>query len=120
MAIILLVLYGIIGALVTWTGSRLSFLNIQVDRLYASSQYPGDLTAEDKIRLFIMPVGLLVVILAVLLMVFNYFIKDKTKVKWFRITASILALCFISVLALINYFYLYVDYPHYMDSGPVL
>ncbi|MCT1403167.1 hypothetical protein M4D81_29665 [Paenibacillus sp. p3-SID867] len=118
--ILLLFLFGIISITVTWLATRLSLINIETSRNNASSYYPGDLTSQDKIGLLISPTIALLIVLAVLLLIFNFLLKDKTKTKKFNKVAVVIVAILILILIVVNYIYLFVDYPNNINSGPFI
>ena len=118
--ILLLLLFGVLCTTVTWLATRLSLINIESSIINASSYYPGDLTSKDKIGLLISPTIALLIVLGVLLLIFNFLLKDKTKTKRFNKIAVVIVAILIVILIVVNYLYLFVDYPNNINSGPFI
>ncbi|CAM3426233.1 hypothetical protein PALA111701_08545 [Paenibacillus lactis] len=115
--LILLFLLVVVGACLTWLGSKLSYMSIQASRSIASSSAPGELTQQDKIELLAMHMAGFLVVSGILLLLFYLLTKGRQNAKAYRICALIIQILLVIVFFIINYAYLFVDYPAYLDSG---
>jgi len=115
--LILLFLLVVAGACLTWLGSKLSYMSIQASRSIASSSAPGELTRQDKIELLAVHMAGFLVVLGILLLLFYLLTKGRQNAKVYRICALIIQILFVIGFFIINYTYLFVDYPAHLDSG---
>lgn len=115
--LILLFLLVIAGAFLTWLGSKLSYMSIQASRSIASSSAPGELTQQDKIELLAVHMAGFLVVFGILLLLYYLLTKGRQNAKIYNIYALIVQLLFVIVFFIINYAYLFVDYPSNLDSG---
>lgn len=117
MSILLIFLLVVAGACLTWLGSKLSYMSIQASRSIASSSAPGELTQQDKIELLAMHMAGFLVVSGILLLLFYLLTKGRQNAKTYHIYAVIIQLLFAIVFFIINYTYLFVDFPSHLDSG---
>jgi len=92
-------------------------MSIQASRSIASSSAPGELTRQDKIELLAMHMAGFLVVVGILLLLFYLLTKGRQNAKAYHIYALIIQILLIIVFFIINYAYLFVDYPSYLDSG---
>ncbi|MFF3926121.1 hypothetical protein [Paenibacillus lactis] len=117
MSILLIFLLVVAGACLTWLGSKLSYMSIQASRSIASSSAPGELTRQDKIELLAMHMAGFLVVLGILLLLFYLLTKGRQNAKAYQFYALIIQILFVIVFFIINYAYLFVDYPAHLDFG---
>ncbi|MCM3494692.1 hypothetical protein M4D52_14735 [Paenibacillus lactis] len=117
MSILLIFLLVVAGAFLTWLGSKLSYMSIQASRSIASSSAPGELTQQDKIELLAVHMAGFLVVFGILLLLYYLLTKGRQNAKIYNIYALIVQLLFVIVFFIINYAYLFVDYPSNLDSG---
>lgn len=117
MSILLIFLLVVAGAFLTWLGSKLSYMSIQASRSIASSSAPGELTQQDKIELLAVHMAGFLVVFGILLLLYYLLTKGRQNAKIYNIYALIVQLLFVTVFFIINYAYLFVDYPSNLDSG---
>jgi len=92
-------------------------MSIQASRSIASSSAPGELTRQDKIELLAMHMAGFLVVLGILLLLFYLLTKGRQNAKIYHIYALIIQILLVIVFFIINYIYLFVDYPSNLDSG---
>ncbi|RAR42759.1 hypothetical protein DP091_17105 [Paenibacillus sp. MDMC362] len=111
MLILRLFLLFVAGAFLTWLGTKLSYMSIQASRSYASSSAPGELTQQDKIELLVMHMVGFLVVLGIILILSYLLPKGRQNTKTYTVYALIIKLMLVIVFFIINYAYLFVDYP---------
>ncbi|WP_146747009.1 hypothetical protein [Paenibacillus sp. MDMC362] len=109
--ILRLFLLFVAGAFLTWLGTKLSYMSIQASRSYASSSAPGELTQQDKIELLVMHMVGFLVVLGIILILSYLLPKGRQNTKTYTVYALIIKLMLVIVFFIINYAYLFVDYP---------
>ena len=92
-------------------------MSIQASRSIASSSAPGELTQQDKIELLAMHMVGFLVVIGILLLLFYLLTKGRQNAKAYHIYALIIQILLVIVFFIINYAYLFLDYPAHLDSG---
>jgi hypothetical protein len=119
MLLLLLFLLIIVDILFTWLASQFSLLNIQASRSIASSNAPGELTVRDKLEMIVFHMVGFLIVLTIFILIFHFISKGKLNARKYRRYAMTIQLVFFIFILffIINYAYLFSNYPTNIDSG---
>lgn len=117
MLLLLLILLIIVDILFTWLASQFSLLNIQASRSIASSNAPGELTVGDKLEMIVFHMVGFLIVLTIFSLIFHFISKGKLNARKYRRYAMTIQLVFFILFFIINYAYLFSNYPTNIDSG---
>jgi magnesium-transporting ATPase (P-type) len=97
----------VVSGAITWTAIRMSYFFIDLNRNYASSSYPGDLTIAQEVGYLLILTLIVLVVQFIVIIVFKIFLKEKSKSKTFNLYAYGIQILSLSIFFFSIYFYLF-------------